>query len=89
MGAQQLRTCRRMEAQNIIGEYYLDGTGVKQDEEKAVYWFEKSAKNGNSLSMFHLGECYYKGRGVQADTIMAIDWLKKAEAHGDRDAGRM
>lgn len=77
------------EAQNIIGEYYLDGTGVEQDEEKAVYWFEKSAQKGCSLAMFHLGECYYKGRGVRADTIKAIDWLKKAEVCGDHDAGRL
>ena len=55
---------------------------------KAVYWFKKSAEQGNSLAMFHLGECYYKGRGVTADTVIAIDWLKKAEAHGDKDAGR-
>ncbi len=88
IGIQKAAQQGDQEAQNIIGEYYLDSTGVQQDEEKAVYWFKKSAEQGNSLAMFHLGECYYKGRGVTADTVIAIDWLKKLKRTEIKNAGR-
>ena len=33
---------------------YANGKGVKQDYEKAMKWYKKSAENGNSLAELNL-----------------------------------
>lgn len=35
-------------AQRKLAELYLSGTGVEQDEQKALYWLKKSCDNGDS-----------------------------------------
>lgn len=42
----QLANSGNRRAQFHLGEFYLKGTGVDKNTEKAKYWFTKSAKNG-------------------------------------------
>ena len=41
-------------AQNNLGLLYDNGTGVKQDHQKATFWYRKSAKQGNSVGQFKI-----------------------------------
>jgi len=65
-------------AQNYLGNLYIQGTGVKQDQRVAVEYFVKSAKNGYSLGQFNLGMAFYGGVGVKQDLMTSYVWFKTA-----------
>ena len=51
------------DAMNDLGALYYGGErGFEQDFEKAVYYYDMAAANGNRLSQENLGYCYYYGR---------------------------
>src|SRR5918911_1031109 len=45
-----------------LGLMYLDGTGVPQNDEKAVEWFRRSADQGYAKAQGNLGALYATGR---------------------------
>ena len=70
-------------AQNLIGYMLYYGEGVKQDYEKAHYWFHSAAEQGEArakrnLGLFHakvnpkIPEIYY-------DSLESNKWLSKAD----------
>ena len=50
--------------------------------EKAVYWLEKSAYQGDPEAQVNLGVCYYNGQGTEKNIEKAISWLEKAANQG-------
>ena len=54
------------------------GNGVEQSYEKAVYWFTKSAKQGDADAQFSLGMAYYDGLGIEKNKSKAIEWIQNA-----------
>eukprot|EP01119_Soliformovum_irregulare_P010811 TRINITY_DN2665_c0_g1_i5.p1 TRINITY_DN2665_c0_g1~~TRINITY_DN2665_c0_g1_i5.p1 ORF type:complete len:1055 (+),score=152.45 TRINITY_DN2665_c0_g1_i5:86-3250(+) len=71
------------EAQNALGNAYLDGTGVEKDMHKAVEYLLKSAHNQCSAAMNTLGAIHMKGEGVPQDSAKAVQWYKQACDVGD------
>jgi len=67
------------EAQYWLGRCYYNGNGVKEDKEKAVFWWTKAAEQGNCEAIFELILCYSHGDGVHKDTEKADYWDKKFE----------
>lgn len=65
-------------AQFQIGRLYQEGDGIKQDFNKALYWYKQSAQNGSVDAQFCLGECYRLGLGTSQDYKEALKWYKKA-----------
>ncbi|CEK33554.1 tetratricopeptide repeat protein [Paraclostridium sordellii] len=53
------------------------------DLDKSLYWFEKSAKQGNPKSQCNLGYIYENGIGVKIDYKKAINYYKQAAVQGD------
>ena len=39
-----------------LGYYYREGYGVSQDLEQAIYWYSKSAEQGNTCAQEALDE---------------------------------
>lgn len=65
---------------------YLNGDDeVKQDPEKAAYWYRKEAELNDSEGAFNLGLLYAKGFGVERDFTKAAEWMEKAVEWGDED----
>ncbi len=64
--------------QDILGGYYEDGLGVRQDLIKAFYWYQKAANQGYSGGQFSVGAAYFAGRGVRQDYSKAFEWFKKS-----------
>ncbi len=64
--------------QVYLGTYYEEGNGVRQDYEKALYWYRKSANQNNSEGQLQLGILYYDGNGVRQDYKKAIYWYQKS-----------
>ena len=71
------------EAQDVLGEKYLIGRGLKKNMAEAVNWFGKSARQGNSSAMYHLGAAYYNGDGVQIDYALSYAWFRLSQEAGD------
>ena len=65
-------------AQDKLGQIYIQGQGVAQDDAEAVRWFRQAAERGNPEGQFHLGIVYAKGQGVGQDDAEAVRWFRKA-----------
>lgn len=51
----------------LLSKYYELGIGTSPDEKRCVYWLQKSAERGLSVSKELLAYRYEKGRGVPQD----------------------
>ena len=61
---------------------YENGHGVKQSYEKAVEWYAKAAKQGQTDAQFNLGFMYANGHGVKQSDSDAIRWYGMAAKQG-------
>jgi TPR repeat protein len=73
-------------AQNQLGFCYSLGKGVKQDFEKAAYWYTKAAEQGHSDAQNQLASYYWDGTGVKRDREKAVYWWKEAAERGNPGA---
>jgi TPR repeat protein len=69
-----------------LGDLYLIGQGVQQDDRVGATWLQKAAEKGDTTAQTELGGLYLTGRGVPRDDAVAAGWLTKAADQGDRDA---
>ena len=74
------------EAQWAVGYYYVKGSGIDQDYDKAFEWLTKSAKGGHHGGMNWLAQCYLNGWGTPKNPKEAIYWYEKAAAKGNSGA---
>ena len=76
----------RAQAQNYLGECYMNCNGFSQNYEIAIELFVKAAEQGNPKSQFNLGYCYEKGYGIIANRNQARIWYEKAAEQGELHA---
>ncbi len=65
---------------------YRNGLGVDRNFKKAIYWFTKSANQGNNYAQYNLGIMYEYGQGVDQNTELAKYWYSLAAKSGDKNA---
>ncbi|WLF84948.1 tetratricopeptide repeat protein [Moraxella sp. ZY210820] len=71
------------DAQNMIGDGYFEGNGIKQDYQKAFEWYMKAANNGHLEAMNSVAYMYDNGYASNdVDVIQAEKWYKKAADKG-------
>jgi TPR repeat protein len=92
-GVQAKADAGDIQAQVIVGERILAGTGAPRDSRElaadysqAAGWFRKAAEKGNVEAEVHLADLYRDGRGVTRDMTQAITWYRKAAETGDAGA---
>lgn len=72
-----------------VGQTFLSGRfrafGVRRNEDKAIYWLNRAAKQGDPEIQMYVGSTYT--RDLQ-DSVHAIYWLAKAARAGNIDAQR-
>lgn len=73
-------------AQYNLGNMYMDGQGVPQNNAEAVKWFHRAAVQGFIDAQANLGAMYIDGRGVAQNYAEALRWLRPAADKGDREA---
>jgi TPR repeat protein len=73
----------RPEDQFLLGVACMEGKGVKQDFEKAGYWFRKAADQGDAKAMNALGALYSDGKGTSQDYKVANEWFEKSAKMGE------
>jgi TPR repeat protein len=73
-------------AQYNLGNMYMDGQGVPQNDAEAVKWFRRAADQGFIDAQSNLGGMYMDGRGVPLNHAEALKWLRLAAHQGDPEA---
>jgi TPR repeat protein len=72
---------RFVDAQALLGQILLDGTGIQKDPALAVVWFQIAAKNGHVMAHNMLGRCHEQGWGCDVDWVKAaVHYQKAADA---------
>jgi hypothetical protein len=75
------------EAQHDLAAIYTAGQGgVKQDYDRAAFWFREAANQGIANARYNLGVLYHQGLGVKPDIKEAIRWYKSAAELGHPEA---
>lgn len=68
------------DAQNEVGIAYSEGKGVKPDQQRAVYWFRKSAEQGYAIGTCNLALHYRMGWGVPGNVTLMWKYVFAAHA---------
>lgn len=69
-------------AYHQIGLLFFDGIGVKQDYDKAIYYFEKACKEEDKAALFYLGISNLRA----GNEDKAFHYFKQAYESGDEQA---
>ena len=56
---------------------------MEQNEERALYWYRRSAEGGNGVAMCNLGWCYKRGYGVEQNWQEAVKWYEQGAQCGN------
>ena len=60
-------------AQNELAIRYANGSkGASKNSEKAAYWFQQGANNGDKYAQYNIAWRYYVGDGVKKDLTKAL-----------------
>ena len=70
------------DAQFNLGIAWINGSAGTVDYEKARYWWEKAAAQGQRIAQYNLGVLYDEGRSVSQDYRLAAQWYRKAAQQG-------
>ena len=69
-------------AQNAVGDMYMNGKGVTKSYTNALQWYLKAAEQDHFYAQNSLGDLYYSGEGVKQDYLKAYKWYLKAAEQG-------
>ena len=77
-----------VDAQNRLGECYLNGKGVEKNEKQAFDWFQNALAqaNGHPDANYNIACCYLYGQGVKKDSEKAFAHFANAADMGHIDA---
>ena len=91
----QLAEQGHADAQLSLGDMYANGIGVPRDDDRALQWYAKAARQSHKVNLsvlkqlaeqghadaqFRLGDRYKEGKGVPRDGGRARQWYTKAAA---------
>ena len=65
-------------AQFWLGRMYETGRGVRKNEQEAITWYRKSARQDFLEAQFRLGEIFEGGVGVDKNEEIAVAWYQLA-----------
>ena len=77
-------------AQNNLGNLYLSGNGVEEDDDTAISWFRKAADQGDPGGELSLGQAYELGLGsLPQDRAQAGALYRQSGERGRRQGWEM
>lgn len=62
----------------MLGDMYETGEGIPKSSGDAIYWYTRSALQGEPTAYLSLGSCFANGVGVGKDLVEAYFWLALA-----------
>ena len=88
-GVTQLRLAAEqddVQAMSSLAKCYWHGTGVRQDKEIAIAWWQRAAAQGDSSAQFTLALCKLNGDGFGKDEHWAIREIATLADAGNKEA---
>lgn len=73
-------------AQNLLGECYRDGHGIKRNPKLGIELLLLAAKRGEPYAQVSFGYQLFYGEHIKRDRSKAIYWYRKAAAQGQVNA---
>ncbi|SPA02704.1 Sel1 domain-containing protein repeat-containing protein [Cupriavidus taiwanensis] len=71
-----------LDAQMVLGQWFLAGHGVARDPVQAFAWFKHAAHAGHAGAANLAGRCYENGWGTAPDARAAAHWYTLAAERG-------
>ncbi|WP_083384313.1 MULTISPECIES: tetratricopeptide repeat protein [Cupriavidus] len=71
-----------LDAQALLGQWFLAGRGLARDEARAFAWFKHAAHAGHAGAANLAGRCYENGWGTPQDAHAAARWYQLAAERG-------
>lgn len=71
-----------VDAQQLLGDMYLQGHGVPLDYDESAKWYRKAAEQGRVAAQNNLGVAYLSGFGMPQDNVEAYAWFSIAADQG-------
>lgn len=71
-----------LDAQMILGQWFLAGHGLDRDDARAFAWFKHAAHAGHAGAANMAGRCYENGWGTTQDDNAAAQWYTLAAQRG-------
>ena len=62
-----------------VGTFYCDGIGVRRNREKALYWYRRAYKRGDSCAATNIGYLYRD----EGNLKKALEWFLRSVALGN------
>jgi len=72
-------------AMEALGNFYMNGYGVEQNEKKALKYYEHTAKYGSATAQYKAGLLYILGKEAK-NIDRGLTWLKWSVKNGNSDA---
>src|ERR1700752_910776 len=63
-----------------------NGEGTEKNLEKAFYWYQKAAENGDIDAQYNLALLYKNGEGTEENLEKAFYWYQKAAENNVKEA---
>ncbi|WP_299200854.1 SPOR domain-containing protein [uncultured Amphritea sp.] len=77
------------EAENANAQVAMGVMLAEIDPQESLSWYQRSAKQGNSLALQNLALVYYAGQGVEADHNKAAELAQQAVDAGNSEAAAL
>jgi len=71
-----------VDAQALLGQILLDGTGIERDPALALVWFKIAARRGHAMAQNMAGRCHEHGWGCEPDAAKAAEHYRLAAEAG-------
>ncbi len=65
-----------------LGMLYRLGLGVPRNPQRAVYWFDKAARQDDVGGQYWLAESFRRGAGVPVSPELAFEWFHRLAERG-------
>jgi TPR repeat protein len=73
-------------AQYNLGNMYIYGNGVPENNTEAVKWYRLAAEQGQANAQYNLGNIYLNGNFVPENYVEALKWYRLAAEQGYANA---
>ena len=70
------------DAQFNLGVMYIEGKGVAQNRDDAIFWFIKAAENDHVQAQYNLGHLYFEDKGDQESLKKGVAWWRRSSLQG-------
>jgi TPR repeat protein len=71
-----------VDAQALLGQILLDGSGIERDPALALVWFQIAARHGHAMAQNMAGRCHEHGWGCEPDAAKAAEHYRLAAEAG-------